>query len=109
MELTIYQIDAFAEKVFDGNLEAVVPLDEWLAERTMQNIAVENNLPETAFFVPAGDGYYIRWFTPNKEVNLCGHGSLASAYVLLNIIGNNEPSINFQSLSGALSVRTGTY
>ncbi len=71
MKLSIFQIDAFAEKVFEGNPAAVVPLQEWLPEETMQSIAAENNLAETAFFVPSGNGFHIRWFTPNKEVRLC--------------------------------------
>lgn len=104
MKLDIYQIDAFAEKQFEGNPAAVVPLDEWLPDSVMQAIAEENNLAETAFFVPLEKGYHIRWFTPIKEVNLCGHATLASAYVLFNILGYKENVLSFESLSGVLRV-----
>ncbi len=104
MKLTIYQIDAFAEKSFEGNPAAVVPLEEWLPESVMQAIAEENNLAETAFFVPAVAGFHIRWFTPNKEMKLCGHATLASAFVLFNILGYNESLLSFDSLSGPLTV-----
>jgi len=104
MKLDIYQIDAFAEKQFEGNPAAVVPLDEWLPDSIMQTIAEENNLSETAFFVPLESGYHIRWFTPNKEVKLCGHATLASAYVLFNILGCKEKVLSFESLSGVLFV-----
>jgi len=77
MKLDIYQIDAFAEKQFEGNPAAVVPLDEWLADSLMQAIAEENNLAETAFFVESDKGFEIRWFTPSSEVKLCGHATLA--------------------------------
>ena len=104
MKLDIYQIDAFAEKQFEGNPAAVVPLEEWLPDAVMQAIAEENNLAETAFFVPTESGYHIRWFTPNKEVKLCGHATLASAYVLFNILGCEEKLLSFDSLSGVLLV-----
>ena len=104
MKLDIYQIDAFAEKQFEGNPAAVVPLVEWLPDSVMQAIAEENNLAETAFFVPSESGYHIRWFTPKKEVKLCGHATLASAYVLFNILGCKEKVLSFESLSGVLPV-----
>jgi PhzF family phenazine biosynthesis protein len=104
MKLAIYQIDAFAEKQFEGNPAAVVPLEEWLPDIVMQAIAEENNLAETAFFVPTENGFNIRWFTPNKEVKLCGHATLASAYVLFNILGCKEKVLSFESLSGMLLV-----
>lgn len=104
MKLPIYQIDAFAEKPFEGNPAAVVPLEEWLSDQTMQEIAAENNLAETAFFVPADEGFHIRWFTPNKEVKLCGHATLASAFVLFEILGYEQDAVAFHSLSGLLSV-----
>lgn len=104
MKLTIYQIDAFAEKQFEGNPAAVVPLTEWLPDAVMQAIAEENNLSETAFFVPTNNGFHIRWFTPNKEVKLCGHATLASGYVLFNILGHKEKLLSFESLSGLLLV-----
>ncbi len=87
MKLSIYQIDAFAEKAFEGNPAAVVPLEYWLPDTIMQSIAEENNLAETAFFVPTESGFHIRWFTPSKEVKLCGHATLASAFVLFDVIG----------------------
>jgi PhzF family phenazine biosynthesis protein len=86
MKIPIYQIDAFANKTFEGNPAAVCPLDSWLPDELMQSIAAENNLAETAFFVPANDGFDIRWFTPAAEVDLCGHATLASAYVLFDIL-----------------------
>ncbi|HEX7846115.1 MAG TPA: PhzF family phenazine biosynthesis protein [Chitinophagaceae bacterium] len=104
MKLTIYQIDAFADKLFAGNPAAVVPLQEWLEDSLMQQIAMENNLAETAFFVSNGDDYDIRWFTPAVEINLCGHATLASAYVLYNLLGCNKPEIKFHSKSGPLTI-----
>ena len=104
MELPIYQIDAFSSDVFKGNPAAVCPLSEWLPDETMQSIAQENNLSETAFFVPKGDCYHIRWFTPVSEVDLCGHATLGSAYVLFNILGYENDAIRFDSKSGILVV-----
>ena len=97
-----YQIDAFAKRVFEGNPAAVVPLDEWLADATMQAIATENNLSETAFFVPEGDAYRLRWFSPAGEIDLCGHATLASAYVLFNLRGYSGKTIAFDTRSGRL-------
>lgn len=105
MRLALHQVDAFTDKVFSGNPAAVVPLDAWLPEATMQSIALENNLSETAFFVPEGDGYRIRWFTPTAEVPLCGHATLASAWVLFHAIGVAGDAITFASASGPLRVR----
>ena len=83
MKLPLYQIDAFTSKVFRGNPAAVVPLEAWLSDDVLQNIATENNLSETAFFVRQGDDNYdLRWFTPTIEIPLCGHATLASAFVL---------------------------
>ena len=104
VEITLYQIDAFATKPFEGNPAAVCPLDAWLHDEVMQSIAEENNLSETAFFVPKGNGYHIRWFTPASEVDLCGHATLAAAYVLFNILGYNKDKIEFDSKSGMLAV-----
>lgn len=104
MDLSIYQIDAFSTCVFEGNPAAVCPLDEWLPDETMQSIAEENNLSETAFFVPKDDGFHIRWFTPASEVDLCGHATLGSAYVLYNILGYKNEAIQFDSKSGILVV-----
>ncbi|HNK28599.1 MAG TPA: PhzF family phenazine biosynthesis isomerase, partial [Ferruginibacter sp.] len=100
MKLTLYQIDAFANKIFGGNPAAVIPLEQWLDAPLMQQIALENNLSETVFFVPAANGiadFEIRWFTPEVEINLCGHATLASAYVLYNILGYEKPGIRFSS------------
>ncbi len=104
MRLPIYQIDAFAGKIFAGNPAAVCPLDEWLEDSVMQAIAQENNLSETAFFVPTRDGYHIRWFTPVAEVDLCGHATLGSAFVIFDILGHSHDKIVFHSLSGELVV-----
>jgi PhzF family phenazine biosynthesis protein len=104
MELSLYQIDAFASKLFEGNPAAVVPLDEWLPDKTMQSIAEENNLSETAFFVPKDKKFHIRWFTPKGEVDLCGHATLATAYVLFDSLGYKRDKIEFDSRSGLLLV-----
>jgi len=104
-ELRIFQVDAFTESVFSGNPAAVCPLDNWLDERVMQAIAEENNLAETAFFVQRGDQYDLRWFTPRFEVNLCGHATLASAYVIFHVLGTSRESIRFETRSGTLEVR----
>jgi len=104
MELPIYQIDAFADELFQGNPAAVCPLEAWIPEALMQSIAAENNLSETAFFVRAGDLFEIRWFTPLGEVDLCGHATLASAYVILNHQYADHGPLVFQSASGELRV-----
>lgn len=105
MELTLYQIDAFTDKVFSGNPAAVCPLNEWLPDSTLQAIAQENNLSETAFYVPAENGFHIRWFTPVAEVDLCGHATLATAFVIHNIIGYKNDIVRFNSESGDLFVK----
>ncbi|WP_347331211.1 PhzF family phenazine biosynthesis protein [Marinimicrobium locisalis] len=104
MALTQYQIDAFATQPFEGNSAAVVPLERWLDEELLQAIAMENNLSETAFFVPDGDGFQLRWLTPTKEVDLCGHATLATAHVLFEHLGYDKPVIRFNSRSGDLFV-----
>jgi PhzF family phenazine biosynthesis protein len=104
MKIKIYQIDAFAEQVFSGNPAAVCPLDEWLSDDILQNIAMENNLAETAFYVREGQGFHIRWFTPGVEVDLCGHATLAAAYVLFNHENYQGDKISFNSRSGLLTV-----
>jgi PhzF family phenazine biosynthesis protein len=104
MEISLYQIDAFASELFEGNPAAVCPLDEWLPDELMQSIAAENNLSETAFFVPKGNGFHIRWFTPLSEVDLCGHATLATAYVLFYILDHKKDNIEFDSKSGILAV-----
>ena len=104
MKLPIYQIDAFTDKLFGGNPAAVVPLEQWLPDETMLHIAAENNLAETAFYVPTENGFHIRWFTPSVEVDLCGHATLATAYVIFNIQNYEGYTISFQSRSGELRV-----
>lgn len=97
MELSIYQVDAFTSEVFKGNPAAVVPLTEWLPDTVMQNIAIENNLSETAFFIPDGDNFYLRWFTPSYEVDLCGHATLATSWVIMNELFPNKKSVTFKT------------
>jgi PhzF family phenazine biosynthesis protein len=104
MELNIFQVDAFTRVPFAGNPAAVVPLDTWLPDETMQQIAAENNLAETAFFVRAGDVYELKWFTPEVEIDLCGHATLASAFVLWNELGFEGERLVFKTRSGELSV-----
>ena len=104
MRLPIYQIDAFASAVFKGNPAAVVPLEAWLPDATLQSIALENNLSETAYFVREGEGWRLRWFTPSVEVDLCGHATLASAYLILTRISPSLDRVRFESRSGPLEV-----
>jgi PhzF family phenazine biosynthesis protein len=104
MELTLYQIDAFADRLFSGNPAAVCPLREWLPDQTLQAIASENNLSETAFYIPAGDEFQIRWFTPTAEVELCGHATLATAHVIFHHTGYGRNAIRFTSRGGELTV-----
>ncbi len=104
MELKIYQVDAFANKVFAGNPAAVCPLQQWLPDQVMQNIAMENCLAETAFYVNEKEGLRIRWFTPTVEVDLCGHATLATAFVLFNYENYQGSAIAFNSRSGLLTV-----
>lgn len=104
MKLPIYQVDAFADSIFTGNPAAVCPLDSWIPDDTMQQIAFENNLSETAFFVNEEGSYRIRWFTPRIEVDLCGHATLASAHVLFEHLGYDGQVIRFESNSGELTV-----
>lgn len=105
MQIPIYQIDAFAERAFAGNPAAVCPLDDWLPDAVLQSIALENNLSETAFIVRQGaDGYGLRWFTPAVEVPLCGHATLASAYLILTRLEPERDRVGFETLSGRLEV-----
>lgn len=104
MRIRQYQVDAFASRVFEGNPAAVCPLNTWLDDRVLQAIAEENNLSETAFFVPTARGFHLRWFTPVTEVELCGHATLASAYVVFEILGYPRASVVFETLSGDLTV-----
>ena len=105
LRLTMYQVDAFANKLFQGNPAAVIPLEKWLSDAQLQNIATENNLSETAFFVPHDDSYQLRWFTPTHEVPLCGHATLAAAYVIFNHLKPSLRAIRFETLNGNLGVR----
>lgn len=105
MNLTIYQVDAFTKEIFKGNPAAICPLESWLDADLMQKIALENNLSETAFFVKKDDIYEIRWFTPTYEIDLCGHATLASAFVIFEILKTEEDLVKFHShKSGALEV-----
>jgi PhzF family phenazine biosynthesis protein len=104
MELTLYQIDAFTDKVFKGNPAAVCPLDSWLTDTELQFIAEENNLSETAFYVPVEEGFHLRWFTPKAEVDLCGHATLASAFVIFNYSDYATDTVKFETRSGELAV-----
>jgi PhzF family phenazine biosynthesis protein len=105
MRLPLYQVDAFTDRLFGGNPAAVVPLEAWLPDATLQAIATENNLSETAFFVREGGDYGLRWFTPMVEVDLCGHATLASAYVILNRLEPGRDSVAFQTRrAGRLTV-----
>ena len=104
MTLDIYQVDAFADGPFSGNPAAVVPLTKWLPDNTLQSVAEENNLSETAYFIKIGNEYHIRWFTPSVEVALCGHATLASAHVIFKHLDYRSDELVFRSKSGKLSV-----
>jgi PhzF family phenazine biosynthesis protein len=103
--MDIYQVDAFTDKVFEGNPAAVIPLENWLDDALLQTIAAENNLSETAFFVKNDTGFHLRWFTPSVEVPLCGHATLASAFVIFNELGYDKDAIHFETKSGELVVK----
>ncbi|MEM7223880.1 MAG: PhzF family phenazine biosynthesis protein [Pseudomonadota bacterium] len=103
-EIALYQVDAFAERPFTGNPAAVCPLEDWLPDEILQAIAMENNLAETAFIVPDGDDYKLRWFTPAIEVDLCGHATLASGYVVSTLLEPGRERVTFHSRSGPLTV-----
>ena len=105
MKLKFYHLDAFTDKLFGGNSAGVCPLQEWLPDSLMQQVAMENNLSETAFYVRESGGYRVRWFTPKVEVDLCGHATLAAAFVLFNFEGYAGNEISFNSRSGLLHVR----
>jgi PhzF family phenazine biosynthesis protein len=104
VKLDIYQVDAFSQHPFGGNPAAVCPLTEWLSDAQLQNIAAENNLSETAYFVPRDDFYELRWFTPTVEVDLCGHATLAAAWVLINALADAPDVLRFATRSGELRV-----
>jgi PhzF family phenazine biosynthesis protein len=110
MDLTLYQVDAFTDQVFKGNPAAVIPLTKWLDDETMQSIALENNLAETAYFVPTNeDGHFeLRWFTPEVEVDFCGHATLATAYVILEKLQTTISEVTFSTKVGPLIVKRGS-
>lgn len=107
MELPIYQVDAFSQTAFSGNPAAVCPLREWLPDETLQAIAAENNLSETAFFVTENGSRRLRWFTPGCEVDLCGHATLATAHILFTELNAREECLTFETKAGQLAVRKG--
>ncbi len=104
MKIQLFQVDAFADHIFGGNPAAVCPMDEWPDDHTMQHIAAENNLSETAFFVPEGDGFRLRWFTPVTEVDLCGHATLATSHVLYQHLNYKNDQIIFYTKNDRLVV-----
>jgi PhzF family phenazine biosynthesis protein len=103
--IPLFQVDAFASRLFEGNPAAVCPLESWLTDETMQAIAAENNLAETAFIVAEPSGFRIRWFTPTVEVDLCGHATLAAGHIVLTELGTAQEVVSFESRSGPLMVR----
>jgi PhzF family phenazine biosynthesis protein len=115
MRLTLYHLDSFTDRLFGGNPAAVIPLDNWINDNLMQQVAMENNLSDTAFFVPSEMSqafeaqpeadFDIRWFTPGLEINLCGHATLATAYLLFNILNHHKSEIRFLSKSGMLTTK----
>lgn len=104
MRIPFYQVDAFTDRVFGGNPAAVCLLDQWPEDAVMQHIAAENNLSETAFLVGSGGAYDLRWFTPTLEIDLCGHATLASAYVIFSFLEPELAAVRFQTASGELRV-----
>ncbi|HZQ52853.1 MAG TPA: PhzF family phenazine biosynthesis protein [Bryobacteraceae bacterium] len=104
MELPLFQVDAFTDSLFSGNPAAICPLENWLPDATLQAIATENNLSETAFFVRNSHRFQLRWFTPGCEVDLCGHATLASAYVLFHELHEPGDTLRFETKSGELAV-----
>lgn len=106
MSILLYQIDAFTNRIFGGNPAAVCPLNFWLEDGMLQRIAAENNLAETAFFIPLSNGHYhLRWFTPEIEMDLCGHATLAAAYVIFEELGYEKQEVIFESRTGLLRVK----
>ena len=104
MQVPIFQVDAFTDKIFGGNPAAVCPLEHWLPDAVMQKIAMENSVAETAFFIPLNDGFEIRWFTPEIEMDLCGHATLAAAHIIAKHMNSQISSMKFYSKSGILTV-----
>jgi predicted PhzF superfamily epimerase YddE/YHI9 len=105
VKLSLFQVDAFTDKVLSGNPAAVCPLESWLSPVQMQAIAAENNLSETAFLVAQEGDYALRWFSPNSEIQLCGHATLASAFIIFNFLRMGTSFVRFHSCSGPLEVR----
>ena len=106
MKLELYQVDTFTDKVFSGNPACVVPLIEWLDDSLLLSIAKENAVAETAFFVHEKEKFHLRWFTPEIEIDLCGHATLAAAHCLKTILNHQENIITFTTMSGELTVNT---
>lgn len=104
MKITFYQVDAFTDKIFSGNPAAVCVMPEWLSDDTLPKIAKENNLPVTAFLVIENGTYYIRWITPEYELDICGHGSLSAGYVIFNFINADLQRVNLHSRTEVLPV-----
>ena len=100
-----YIVDAFTDRIFSGNPAAVCVLEHWLPEQQMQNLAMENNLSETAFIVPEQDGYQLRWFTPSGEIDFCGHATLAAAYVLFRFVPQQATTLFFSTQSGNITIQ----
>jgi len=109
MKIKLYQVDAFARHVFEGNPAAICPLEHWIDDHILQKIAEENNLSETAYFVPEQNGFHLRWFTPVEEVDLCGHATLAAAHVIFNHLNYAENQILFSTRSGTLTVEKNSH
>src|ERR1700736_984500 len=105
MHVSVFRVDAFSDTLFAGNPAAVCPLASWPEDELLQAVAAENNLSETAYLVPQGDNFGLRWFTPRCEVNLCGHATLASGFVLLRILEPQRERVSFATRSGILTVR----
>lgn len=104
MKRPIYQLDAFADELFRGNTAAVIPLEEWLPDDLLQKIALENMVPQTAYYVKNENGFHIRWFTPKTEMDLCGHATLAAAYIIFKYDGFDGDEIEFSTISGTVRV-----
>lgn len=104
MRIRIFQVDAFTDRLFGGNPAAVCPLEEWLPDEVLQDVAAENDLSETGFVVADGDGYELRWFTPTSEVDLCGHATLAAGFVVLRYMEGSRDRVTFRTRSGPLEV-----
>ena len=105
MKYQIFHVNSFTNKIFEGNPACVVPLNEWLCDDLLLNIAKQNAVPETAFFIKHEREFHLRWFTPDLEIDLCGHATLAAAYVIKSELEDKSNTINFKTLSGNLSVR----